>query len=95
MKNLLLFPKGQFIREKIMILLEKRLSIWTKFTYQDNVKQAQAIAMSLFRKALDAILELSDDDIWSKDGIKLILEKLATTYKKDELREKFQYLENF
>ena len=51
--------------------------------------------MSLFRKALEAILELSDDDIWSKDGVKLILEKLATTYKKDELQEKFQYLDNF
>ena len=51
--------------------------------------------MSVSGKTLKAILELDDQDISSKDGFKLIFEKLIILYKKDELHEMFQDFENF
>ena len=50
--------------------------------------------MSLSGIILEAILKLTDDDISSEGGVKLILEKLDTIYKKDKIQEKFQDLEN-
>ena len=51
--------------------------------------------MSISGKTLKAILELDGKDISSKNGFKLIFEKLIILYKKDELHEKFQDFENF
>ena len=52
--------------------------------------------MSLSGKALEAILELDDKiyQISNQDGFKPIVEKLNILYKKDELHEKFQDLED-
>ena len=73
----------------------RMVNIWTKFTDLDVKKQGPALVMSLSGKALEAILELEDDILSSDSGVKRILEKLNTIYKKDELHEKFQDLENF
>ena len=52
--------------------------------------------MSVSGKALEAILELDDKiyQISNQDGFKPIAEKLNILYKKDELHEKFQDLED-
>ena len=71
------------------------VNIWTKFTDLPVKKQAPALVMSLSGKTFDAILELEDEALSSESGVKQILEKLNTIYKKDELHEKFQDLENF
>jgi hypothetical protein len=51
--------------------------------------------MALEGKALDAILELSDEEISGNEGVKKIIAKLDTIYKKDELNQKFTDLEEF
>ena len=71
------------------------VNIWTKFTDIKPERQGPVLVMSLSGKALEATLELDDKDISSKDGIKLIAKKLNILYKKDELHENFQDLENF
>ena len=71
------------------------VNIWTKFTDLEPERQGPALVMSLSGKALEAIRELDDKDISSQDGVKLIVEKLNILYKKDELHETFQDLENF
>ena len=71
------------------------VNILTKFTDREPERQRPALVMSLPGKAREAILELEDKDISSKDGVKLIVEKLNILSKKDELHEKFQDLENF
>ena len=70
------------------------INIWTKFTDLEPERQGPALVMSLSGKALEAILELDDKDISSKDGVKLV-EKLNILYKKDELHEKFQNFESY
>ena len=73
----------------------RMVNIWTKFTDLDKVKQGPALVMSLSGKALETILELEDTIITGENGVKHILNKLDIIYKKDELHEKFQDLENF
>ena len=73
----------------------RMVNIWTKFTDLHKTKQGPALVMSLSGKALEAILELEDSVISSENGVKQILNKLDTIYKKDELHEKFVDLENF
>jgi len=51
--------------------------------------------MTLADKDLESVLELADDAISSKTGVKLIIAKLDSLHKKDELQEKFGDLENF
>ena len=71
------------------------LKLWEQFTDLDKKRQGPAVVISLSGKALDSVLELEDEKIASEDGIKNILVKLDTIYKKDELNEKFQDLEKF
>ena len=71
------------------------VNIWSKFTDLNAEKQGPALVMALEGKALDAILELTDDEIASARGVKRILEKLDSIYKKDKLNEKFTDLECF
>ena len=71
------------------------VNIWTIFTDLETERQGLELVMSVSGKAFEAILELDDKDISSKDGIKLIVEKLNILYKKDELHEKFEGLDNF
>ena len=71
------------------------VNIWTIFSDLKTERQGLELVMSVSGKAFEAILELDDKDISSKDGVKLIVEKLNILYKKDELHEKFEDLENF
>ena len=75
--------------------LVRLVNIWTNFIDLEPEREGPALVVSLSGKALEAILELDDKDISSQDGVKLIVEKLNILYKKDELHEKFQDLENF
>ena len=75
--------------------LVRLVNIWTNFIDLEPEREGPALVASLSGKALEAILELDDKDISSQDGVKLIVEKLNILYKKDELHEKFQDLENF
>ena len=71
------------------------VNIWVKFTDLSDVKRGPALVMVLEGKALDAILELTDDEISSAEGITKMIAKLDTVYKKDELNQKFEDLEKF
>ena len=71
------------------------INIWVKFTDLENARQGPAIVMSLEGKALDAILELNDQEISHEDGVKKIITKLDSIYKRDPLTEKFAHLEEF
>lgn len=71
------------------------VKLWTKFTDLDKGKQGPALVMTLQGKALDSILELSDEQISSEQGVDRIILKLNDLYKKDELNEKFEDLEKF
>ena len=71
------------------------VKLWTKFTDLDKGKQGPALVMTLQGKALDSILELSDEQISSEQGVDRIISKLNDLYKKDELNEKFEDLEKF
>lgn len=73
----------------------RMVNIWTKFTDLNKTKQGPAVVMSLSGKALESILELEDGVISSENGVKKILDKIDTIYKKDELHEKFLDLESF
>jgi len=71
------------------------VTLWTKFTELEETKQGPALVMTLADKDLESVLELADDAISSKTGVKLIIAKLDSLHKKDELQEKFGDLENF
>ena len=58
------------------------VNIWTKLTDLEPERQGPTLFMSLSGKALEAILELDDKDISSKDGVKLIVEKLKCLIQK-------------
>ena len=59
----------------------------------ESERQGSVLVISLSGKALEATLELHDEDIPSQHGVKLIVEKLTSYTKMDELHEKFQDLE--
>ena len=71
------------------------LNLWAKCTTLDADKQGPSIVMTLEGKALDAVLELTDDELAHADGVKNIITKLDPIFKKDELNEKFSDLESF
>ena len=66
---------------------------WQSLLTSNLKRQRSALVISLSGKALEATLELQDKDISSQHGVKLIVEKLTSYTKKDELHEKFQDLE--
>ena len=51
----------------------KSVRTWTKFTDLQPEKQGAAMFLSLEGKAQEAALELEDDTISRKDGVKIIL----------------------
>ena len=53
------------------------------------------ISIDIRRKNLEAVVELDDELIISKDGVKAIITKLDELHKKNDLLEKFTDLENF
>ena len=70
----------------------KALSIWSKFTDLAKNKQGPALFLSLEGEAQKAVLE---DVITSDSGVKHIIERLDSIYKKDELLKKYEALEAF
>ena len=54
----------------------KLVRIWTKFTDLQLEKQGAAMFLSLKGEAQDAALELEEDAISSKDGVKTIVTRL-------------------
>lgn len=75
-----------------------RLVRWWKLqTNLEPGKQGVALASSLEGKALDAVLELTDDELSNTDGtgVDKIIEKLDTLYKKNTLTEKIEDIEKF
>ena len=73
----------------------KLLDIWCTFTSLEPEKQGPAIVLSLEEEAQEAVLELSTSVITQKDGVKKIITKLDSIYKKDELTQKYNDLESF
>ena len=71
------------------------ISWWQIQTDQPAAKHGPALASSLDGKALDAVLELSDEVINSADGVKEIIKKLDTLFKKNTLLQKIEDIEAF
>ena len=69
--------------------------VWTKFTDLPPEKQGAAMFLSLNGQALDAALELEEEVISGKDGVKSIMARLDKHYKKDDTLSKFYVLESF
>ena len=73
----------------------KKVNIWCRITSLPKKDQAGAILMTLEGEAEDAVLELTEDEIVSEDGVKLVKERLDKIYKKNETLEKFEALDKF
>ena len=74
----------------------KLLDIWTEFTELPRKLQGPAVLFSLEDKAQQAVLEkLSKEEISSETGVAKIRSELHKTYKKDEIKEKYNSLEAF
>ena len=73
----------------------KMVRVWAKFTDLPPEKQVAAMFLSLSGEALDAALELEEEVISCKDGVKSIMPGLDKLYKKDDTLSKFNALESF
>ena len=62
----------------------KMVRVWTKFTDLPKERQGASMFLSLEGEALDAALELDEEDIGSENGVKLIMARLDKLYKKDD-----------
>ena len=69
--------------------------VWTKFTDLSPEKQGAVIFLSLNWEVFDAALELEEEVISGKDGVKSIMARLDKIYKKDDTLSKFHALEYF
>ena len=58
-------------------------------------RQGPAIVLSLENEALDAVLELEEEQISSENGVDVIINRLDRIYKKDETLENYRALEAF
>ena len=54
----------------------KLINIWRRFTDLPAKRQGSALVLSLEDKALDAILEIDDEDIAKENGLNAIIECL-------------------
>ena len=68
---------------------------WKKGSSLTPDKQGPELARSLKGKALDAVLELSDNTINSDDGVDHIIAKLDVVFKKNTLLQKIEDIEKF
>ena len=66
--------------------------VWTKFTDLAPERQGEKIFLLLESQTKDAALELLEDEIRKKDGVKLIMIRISYI-KKDDALSKFQTLE--
>ena len=73
----------------------KMVRVWTNFTDLPPDKQGAAMFLSLNGEALDAALELEEEVISGKDGVKSIMTHLDKLYKKDDTLSKFHALDSF
>ena len=73
----------------------KLVGLWKEYTSLEKSKQALAIVLSLEDKAQEAALEISRDDLKKDDGVDLVIKRLDKIFKKDELSQKFSFLESF
>ena len=69
--------------------------VWTKFTDLPPEKQGAAMFLLLNGETLDATLELEEEVICGKSGVKSIMACLDKLYKKDDTLSKFHVLESF
>ena len=73
----------------------KELEIWQLFTDISDEKQGPAVFLTLEGKAKEAVLELPTSDIKGSDGVRNIIKKLDSLYKRDEAQIAFEAYENF
>ena len=73
----------------------KLLSIWLKFTSLKSEKQELAIVLTLEGEAHDKVLDIHTDVISGKDGVSKIIKRLNKIYRKGELSQKYNALEEF
>ena len=65
------------------------------FTNLPVERQGPALVLSLEDEALDAVLEINDEDIAKENGVDAIIEHLNRLFKKDYTITKYQALEAF
>ena len=65
------------------------------FTNLPASTQCSALALSLEDEALDAVLEIDNEDIAKENGVDAITERLNRLFKKDPTITKYQALEPF
>ena len=65
------------------------------FTNLPASTQRSALAVSLEDEALDAVLEIDNEDIAKENGVDAITERLNRLFKKDPTITKYQALEPF
>ena len=73
----------------------KKVNIWSRITSLPKLEQGGAILLTLEGEVEDAVLELSEDEIVSEDGINLVKQRLDKLFKKNETLQKFEALDNF
>lgn len=73
----------------------KELEIWQLYTSVPEEKQGPAIFLSLDGKAREAVLELDVADLKGKEGVKNIIKKLDTLYKKDKIQVAYDAYDAF
>jgi len=65
----------------------KKINIWNRITCLSQDSRGGAILMTPEGEAEDAILELSEDELICADGVKNIIAKLDTIFKKNNFRK--------
>ena len=73
----------------------KLIKVWRRFTDLPKERQGSALVLSLEDEALDAVLEIDDEEIAKEDGVDAIIERLNRLFKKDSTITKYQALEAF
>ena len=73
----------------------KLIKVWRHFTNIPANRQGSALVLSLEDEALDAVLEIDDEDIAKENDVDAIIERLNRLFKKDSTITKYQALEAF
>ena len=74
---------------------KKLIKHWQNLCSLSKPNRASAILLTLSGKALNAALQIPEEDLAKDDGVETLLKQLDTLYIKDELSEKFKALETF
>ena len=73
----------------------KLIKAWRSFIDLPADRQGSALVLSLEDEALDAVLEIDDEDITKENGVDVITERLNRLFKKDSIATKYKALEAF